>query len=245
MAVRIAAAQLAGLSRVRMVVPAPPFVGLVTPGGAEFNNYAVAERPGSPVRELGDALAVLRDAFAPNPLRFELIEQASPGAVGALLAAGLTETGRYPLLALEADQLIMPATPAGVTVRVSATLRDAIDADAVANVAFGGGDSREPKAPGEPADGGSVLAVLDGRTVATAFWTAVAHGVTEIAGVATLPEWRGRGLGSLVTAAAVRAAAERAGVTLAWLTPGHEGADRIYRRVGFAPVGTAVHLKAA
>jgi predicted GNAT family acetyltransferase len=70
----------------------------------------------------------------------------------------------------------------------------------------------------------------------------VADGVTEIAGVATVSEYRKRGLGALVTAVAVQAAAERAGVTLAWLTPGSDGADRIYRSVGFEPVATAVHL---
>jgi GNAT superfamily N-acetyltransferase len=68
--------------------------------------------------------------------------------------------------------------------------------------------------------------------------------VSEIAGVATLPAVRGRGLGALVTAAAVEAVRDLAGVRLAWLTPGHDGADRIYRRAGFAPAATAVHLVA-
>ena len=82
----------------------------------------------------------------------------------------------------------------------------------------------------------------NGHPAASAVWTGVADSVTEIAGVATLPSARNRGLGSLVTAAATRAAADLAGATLAWLTPGHDGADRIYRRLGFAPTATAVHL---
>jgi hypothetical protein len=45
-----------------------------------------------------------------------------------------------------------------------------------------------------------------------------------------------------VTAHTVRAAATLAGVTLPWLTPGDSGADRVYRRIGFSPVATAVHL---
>lgn len=242
MAVRIAAAQLAGLSRCRTVVTAPPFTGLLTPGGAGFNNYAVAARPGRPVHDLGTSMTELTKAFAPRPVRFELIDEASPGAVPALLAAGLTETGRYPVLTMDTAGLVMPPTPDGVTVRVSATLRDATDANAVADVAFGTGDDREPETPGDPTGGGSVLALVDGTAAATAFWTAVADGVTEIAGVATLPEFRNRGLGAFVTAAAVRAATDLAGATLAWLTPGHDNADRIYRRAGFAPAATAVHL---
>jgi GNAT superfamily N-acetyltransferase len=242
--VRIAAAQLVGLSRQRKVVAASPFVGLMVPGGPAFLQYAVAERPGEPVRELGDSLETLRAAFAPEPVRFELIDEACPGAVGLLVGAGAEVAGRFPLLTLHTAKLTMPDAPAGATVRVSASKQDAVDAERVAAAAFESETRGEPDAPGAAADGGSVIAHLDGQPVATAFWTAVADGVSEIAGVATLPAVRGRGLGALVTAAAVEAVRDLAGVRLAWLTPGHDGADRIYRRAGFAPAATAVHLVA-
>jgi GNAT superfamily N-acetyltransferase len=242
LAARIAAAQLSGLSRTRTVIAASPFTGLLKPGAAGFMSYAVAEKPGQAVRELGDSLEILRAAFAPIELRFELIDEACPGAVEALLAAGLTSTGHYPLLTLETENLIIPATPPGVTVHVVRSKQDAIDSQRVASAAFDSPMDEDPPAPGDPRDGGSVVAEVDGRVVATAFWTSVADGVSEIAGVATSPDYRNRGLGALVTAAAVRAAVELAGVRLAWLTPGHDGADRIYRRVGFAPTAHAVHL---
>ena len=240
-AVRIAAAQLSGLSRVRTVVAASPFTGLVKPGGPEHAHYVVAERPGAPVSDLGNSLEVLRAAFPPGPIRFELVDEACPGAVDALLAAGLTTVGRYPLLTLDITELVEVPTPDGATVRVAKTKQDAVDSDRVASAAFGSPPG-DPDAPGEPTSGGSVLAIMDGRPVATAFWTAVADGVTEIAGVATDDGHRRRGLGAAVTAAAVRAAADLAGATLAWMTPGHDGADRIYRSVGFAPTANAVHL---
>jgi GNAT superfamily N-acetyltransferase len=243
-AVRIAAAQLAGLSRSRKVVGASPFVGLMVPGGPAFHNYAVAERPGETVRGLGDSLEILRAAFAPEPVRFELIDEACPGAVDLLVGAGVEVAGRFPLLTLDPAKLTMPGTPTGATVRVSASKQDAVDAERVASVAFGSEARGDPDAPGDPEGGGSVVARVDGEPAATAFWTAVADGVSEIAGVATLPALRGRGLGALVTAAAVEAARDLAGVRLAWLTPGHDGADRIYRRAGFAPAATAVHLVA-
>ena len=243
-AVRIAAAQLAGLSRKRKVVAASPFAGLLVPGGPAFLQYAVAERPGEPVRELGNSLEILQAAFAPDPVRFELIDEACPGAVELLIGAGVEVTGRFPLLTLDPTKLIMSDTPAGATVRVSASKQDAVDAERVAAAAFESEMRGEPDAPGAPAGGGSVIAHVDGEPGATAFWTAVADGVSEIAGVATLPAFRGRGLGALVTAAAVEAVRDLAGVRLAWLTPGHDGADRIYRRAGFAPAATAVHLVA-
>jgi GNAT superfamily N-acetyltransferase len=241
-AARIAASQLVGLSRTRTAVRASPFVGLVAPGEPGYANYAVAEHPGRPVRDIGDSLAILGPAFEPNKIRFELIDEASPGAVEALLEAGLTADGRYPVLTLDTQKLIMPSTPLGVTVGVVRSKEDAIDAKAVADSAFGMVGGKEPDEPGPPELGGYVVARLDGTAVAAAGWLPVADGVTEIAGVATRSEYRKRGLGALVTAVAVRAAAERAGVTLAWLTPGSDGADRIYRGVGFAPVATAVHL---
>jgi GNAT superfamily N-acetyltransferase len=244
LAARIAAAQLTGLSRVRTVVPAPPFTGLIKPGAPAFANYAVAQKPGVPVTELGDSLDILRAAFPPGPVRFELIDEACPGAVAALEAAGLTVVGHYPLLTLEVADLTMPPAPEGATVEVAKTKQDAVDADRVASAAFGS-PAGDPDAPGDPTSGGSVLARVGGEPVAAAFWTAVADGVTEIAGVATLEEYRGRGLGALVTAAAVQAAVELTGVSLAWLTPGHDGADRIYRKVGFTPTAHAVHLSAA
>jgi ribosomal protein S18 acetylase RimI-like enzyme len=242
LAARIAAAQLSGLSRNRTVVAASPFTGLLKPGPASFMSYAVAEKPGQAVRELGDSLDILRAAFAPIEVRFELIDEACPGAVEALLAAGLTATGRYPLLTLETENLLLTEAPEGATVHVAESKQDAIDAQRVASAAFDSPMDEDPPAPGDPRDGGCVVARMDGKVVATAFWTSVADGVSEIAGVATTPEYRNRGLGALVTAEAVRAAVERAGVRLVWLTPGHDGADRIYRRAGFTPTAHAVHL---
>jgi GNAT superfamily N-acetyltransferase len=219
-------------------VAASPFTGLLVPEGPAYTQYAVAEKPGRRVYELGNSLEILRATFAPDPVRFELIDEACPGAVDVLLAAGIEETGRYPLLTLDTAELALPAVPAGVTVHVSKSNQDAVDAQRVADTAFGSKTGSEPDAPGDPAGGGSVLARIGDEAVATAFWTAVADGV------ATMPRYRNRGLGALVTAAAVSAVRELAGVELAWLTPGHDGADRIYRRAGFTPAATAVHLVA-
>jgi predicted GNAT family acetyltransferase len=87
-----------------------------------------------------------------------------------------------------------------------------------------------------------VLIHVDGVPAATAAWTAVADEVTEIAGVATIHSHRRRGLGAIATAYATLKAFEQGGATLAWLTPGDDGADRIYRRLGYTPQATAVHL---
>ncbi|MFD0747146.1 GNAT family N-acetyltransferase [Phytohabitans flavus] len=62
--------------------------------------------------------------------------------------------------------------------------------------------------------------------------------VAEIAGVATLPTARRRGLGAAVTAALARYALD-AGVELVFLSAGSDDIARIYARAGFRRVGTA------
>ncbi|MGQ0841436.1 GNAT family N-acetyltransferase [Actinokineospora sp.] len=241
-AARIAAAQLAGLSRARQLVPAGPFTGLLAPGAHAFFSYAVAANPGEPITDVTDALAILRAAFPPGGLRFELIDQACPGAAEALEAAGLTVTARVPLMTVDPDQVTLPDPPDGVTVEVVRTVADRVAGNAIGNAAFEVVTDPPSGEPPPPEDGGSVLARLHGKPVAVASWTQVADGVTEIVGVATPAEHRRKGLGGLVTAHAVRAAAELAAVRLAWLTPGGDDADRVYRKVGFAPIASAVHL---
>ncbi|MGH3864039.1 GNAT family N-acetyltransferase [Actinokineospora sp.] len=243
LAVRIATAQRNGLARSKTVIPAGPFTGMLTEGGHPMASYAVATEPGKRVTDLAGSVEVLRAAFPPGLLRFELIEQACPGASDLLIAAGLMVTARIPLMTVDPADVTVPEIPHGVTIQRVTTAGDATAANAVAHVAFGA--PGEPGVSGEPGpveDGGSVLARLDGKPVAVASWTGVADGVTEIAGIATAEEHRRKGLATLVTAYAVRTAAERAGVTLAWLTPGDDGAEKVYRQVGFSHVADAVHL---
>jgi predicted GNAT family acetyltransferase len=62
--------------------------------------------------------------------------------------------------------------------------------------------------------------------------------VAEIAGVATLPAARHRGLASAVTATLAHALRD-AGTDLVFLSAGSEEIARVYLRVGFRRIGTA------
>ncbi|MET9269839.1 GNAT family N-acetyltransferase [Kribbella sp. NPDC003557] len=205
----------------------------------------VAAEPGQPFtpEEVPTALAVIRQAFAAEDrwLSAELVDEASPGLAEALAANGMTLVSRLPLLVVEPDDLLVPELPAGVTVRVVASDEDQKVANAVAAEAYemdGADFAFKP----DPADGGAVLVYADDVPAATASWTAVADGVTEVAGVGTIHTQRRRGLGGIATAYATLKAFELGGATLAWLTPGDDGADRVYRRLGYAPKATAIHL---
>lgn len=233
------------LQQTRRVVPAGPFTGLLAVDGPAYLSYAVASRPGEAVTsasEVVQAIALLRETFPPETLRFELIDQACPGAAGLLEAAGMRVTMRIPVMVLDPVEAEVPATAAGVTVAYIDTEADRIEGAKVAGAAFDFEGDLPTGPPPRPEDGGSVLARVDGEPAAVASWTQVADGITEIVGVGTTTEHRRKGLGALVTAHAVLAAAELGGATLTWLTPGGDDADRVYRKVGFTPVATAIHL---
>ncbi|HST38684.1 MAG TPA: GNAT family N-acetyltransferase, partial [Conexibacter sp.] len=69
----------------------------------------------------------------------------------------------------------------------------------------------------------------------------VRDGMTELAGIAVAAEARRRGIAAAVTSALALEAAAR-GATLPFLTPGDDGAGRVYRRAGFAPAGEMLHM---
>jgi len=62
--------------------------------------------------------------------------------------------------------------------------------------------------------------------------------VAEVAGVATLPSARRRGLGAAITAALARHAVD-SGADVVLLSAGSDDVARVYVRVGFRRIGTA------
>ncbi|MEV8377041.1 GNAT family N-acetyltransferase [Kribbella sp. NPDC056861] len=244
-AARIASAQMQGLTRARRQIVAGPLVGMLHDEDVWFLSVAVAAEPGTPFDpdEVTWALDTVRKAFAAEGrwLHAELIEEANPGLAEALEANGMTIVSRPPLLVVEPADLKLPDLPEGITATVVTSAEEQAEADAVAADAYDTEDAANPFQP-NPANGATVLIRQNGVPVATAAWTAIADGVTEVAGVGTLHSHRRQGLGALATAYATQQAFETGGAALAWLTPGDDGADRIYRRLGYEPKATAVHL---
>ncbi|HWD79984.1 MAG TPA: GNAT family N-acetyltransferase [Kribbella sp.] len=242
---RIARAQVDGLSRSRRQIVAGPLSGMLHDRDDWYLSTMVAAEPGQPfeVEEVAGSLAIIRQAFAAEGrwLGAELVEEASPGLAEALEANGMTIVSHLPLLVVEPADLVVPGLPSGVSIKVVESEEEQKIADAVSSEAYempGSGFAFKP----DPVDGGAVLVYAEDVPVGTAAWTAVADGVTEVAGVGTLHAHRRRGYGAIATAYATLKAFELAGATLAWLTPGDDGADRVYRRLGYAPKATAVHL---
>ncbi|MEU4717490.1 GNAT family N-acetyltransferase [Micromonospora purpureochromogenes] len=226
-------------ARPRLDATAPPSLADVT---------AVRERQ----RELG------------LPEALEWVHETTPDLLAVARAAGLSVL-EAPLMVLDPAALPDPATLTDVPVRVLDPDAPGFAADvaarrAVAAVGFAAaGTARGDAGPAERDAAITELDVAaldeertrlaDGRRLSVLAGTpeegALASGmamrvddVAEIAGVATLPAARRRGLGAAVTATLAHELLA-AGTDLVFLSAGSEEIARVYLRVGFRRVGTA------
>ena len=233
---------------------------LFVPAKAGFPYYA-RPRLGARAPLTADAIRAVRarQRELRLPESFEWIEQSAPDMAAAATAAGL-HVHRHPMLAL-GTLAPAPPTPPTVSVRiVRPDDEDLVQAWAVPGVAFGhpGGEigragvvERDKLAAGhDPAvlevvrarlrAGRSVLATAagpDGPVAAGSYQ--YVDGVAEITGVGVLPERRRLGLGAGVTHALAAHALAR-GARIVFLSAADADAARIYARLGFREIGTAV-----
>jgi predicted N-acetyltransferase YhbS len=203
-----------------------------------YANYAVPNA-GATAWEGIDAL---RAAFAAEGLqpRLEFIAESAPGLEEALAADGFTLQGRYPVMTLPAEQLREVPSPAGVVIARVLEGGDVRALLATAAEAFGDGPPTDAQIAAY--GGRGHLARADGEPAGAAFHSVIAEGVSELGGIGVRERFRRRGVAAALTGASA-AAAVAAGAQLCFLTPGDEGAERVYARAGFAREGTTmVHM---
>jgi ribosomal protein S18 acetylase RimI-like enzyme len=201
-------------------------------------NYAVPE----PGEHDWTGIDELRRAFAVHGLhpRLEFVGECAPGLEAALAAAGFEPEGHFPVMTLQADELREVPVPDGVVITRAV---GAVEARAVLEVgaeAFGA----EPPTEAEVAayQGRGMLARADGAPAGAASRSDIAEGVSELAGIGVRERFRRRGIAAALTCA-VAADAFAAGAELCFLTPGDDGAERVYARAGFGRAGTTmVHM---
>ncbi|MFY1656431.1 GNAT family N-acetyltransferase [Micromonospora sp. WMMD1274] len=233
--------------------------------GAGWPFYARPRLGADEAPTLADVTAVrARQRELGLPEAFEWVHEHQPDLLAVTRSAGLSVL-EAPLMLLEPQRLPDPGTFSDVPVRVLDPAEPGFAADialrrAVAAVGFANGGTARGDAG--PAERDAALAQLDvaaleeeatrvaeGRRISVLAGTpgegALASGmamrvddVAEIAGVATLPSARQRGLGAAVTATLAREL-RAAGTDLIFLSAGSEDIARVYLRVGFRRVGTA------
>jgi predicted N-acetyltransferase YhbS len=200
-----------------------------------YANYAVPNA-GAVAWEGIDAL---RAAFAAEGLqpRLEFVAECAPGLEEALAADGFALQGRYPVMTLPAEQLREVPAPDGVVIARVLEAGDVRALLATAAEAFGDGPPTDAQIAAY--GGRGHLARADGEPAGAAFHSSLADGVSELGGIGVRERFRRRGIAGALTGAAA-AAAVAAGAQLCFLTPGDEGAERVYARAGFARAGTTI-----
>ena len=211
-----------------------------------YLSYAIPEDGARPTAEDVAALVAAYEHRDRLP-RLEFLPGAAPAVEAVLLAAGFVVEARLPAMVCTPRQLVVPSLDAGLELAVPCDDADLYAMTAAQHAAFGD----------EPPDADSVassrtmldpgtLAILardraSGEVVGGGVATVPGDGVTEIAGIGVLEAHRRRGIATAITAR-LTADAFAAGVTTAFLTPGDDGAHRVYQRAGFADATVMLHI---
>jgi ribosomal protein S18 acetylase RimI-like enzyme len=232
-------------------------------GGYPF--YARPRLDGSDEPSAADVAAVReRQRELGLPEAFEWVHETNPGLLAVARSAGLAVL-EAPLMVLDPAALPEPAALSDVPVRLldpempdfaaALTSRRAVETIGFGSPGTARGDAGPAErdaalvapasdfvvAEGSRAKAGMRLFALAETPAegALASGTAMRVGdVAEIAGVATLPAARRRGLAAAVTATLARQLLD-AGTDLVFLSAGGEDIARVYLRAGFRRIGTA------
>ncbi|MFF0437322.1 GNAT family N-acetyltransferase [Streptomyces sp. NPDC004327] len=177
------------------------------------------------------------------PEAFEWVAETTPGLRAAVEASGLV-VHAHPLMVLTEAAEEPPVLPEGVTVRMVGAADPALESAVAAPYAAFGATPTAGAAAQVAArlDAGltRLAAALDPSDTALAAGQHQPVGpVTEVVGVGTRPEARRRGLGLAVTAALV-ADARAHGAETVFLSATDATVARLYARLGFRTIGTAL-----
>jgi GNAT superfamily N-acetyltransferase len=209
---------------------------------SEGSNYAIPLDGCVPTPEDVAELVELFVSAGRVP-RLEYLPATAPEAETVLLASGFEVELRTPVMSCTPDTLTVPPLPGGAELQPLDALSAPEDVIALVHaqqVAFG--EAPDPDEPGLLTLPIAVLARVDGEPAGGGMGLVVADGTTELVGIAVAERFRRRGLAGAITAELARQAFE-AGAVTAFLTPGDEGAQRVYARAGFVPTDVMLHLR--
>ena len=176
--------------------------------------------------------------------RLEYIANAAPCVEAALIAHGFAVEKRYPILVCTPSQLKGRRTADGYTLELARSDDDIVAAAAALADAFGESVPRAEPLIRMTAQGGVLIVaqhIASGMVVGAGIATPPHDGVSEVAGIGVRAAFRNQGVAGALTSAITRHAFAR-GVTLAWLTPGDDGPERVYARAGFARASEQLHI---
>jgi GNAT superfamily N-acetyltransferase len=219
-----------------------------TPANADSTDgpYAIPRRLGRSLRDadLGELHAMFRRQSARPQVEF--LAGLDPDLPARLASAGYQEIRRKPVLLVHPGDVQPPPAPARaelVSLSHESSLDETREGWETNARGFGeAGEASEQEIRAFRAGLVSSRAFTlrsDGRPVAAGMFEAIRGGVTELAGITTLPHYRRQGFAGYLTAAMAQSAIDH-GATLVFLSAVSEEAGRVYERVGFRPCAALV-----
>jgi ribosomal protein S18 acetylase RimI-like enzyme len=213
-----------------------------------FFNFAI---PDHPIEELSrEELDALEAAFVAHErtLRFEFLHEYTPRLRRVLDSLAVPLESENPLLVCRPDTWTGVPRLAGLEIR--RLTPDSPDDDLAADIDVGSrgfGEVGRDATPERVADlrrrlgAGNqyFLARMNGEPAGVGAYMVLLDGMTEVVGIATLPEYRRRGIAAAVTAEITRHAFEQ-GAHTAFLTAADDDASRVYQRSGYRRIGTGL-----
>lgn len=212
-------------------------------------SYAIPDEGATP--EPGDVEA-LGEAYRRRRRvpRLEYLPSLAPAAEAVLRAAGFMVEARLALMTCGPSDAVALPVPAGVELVAPKDDEQLRGGLAVANAAFGEGagpsSAQVDRARSQVTAGGVALLARDaasGRPIGWGQATPARDGASELVGIAVDAAHRRRGIAGAITFQLARATLAR-GVQTAFLTPGDDGAGRVYARAGFVARSEMLHLRA-
>ena len=188
--------------------------------------------------------------------RLEYLPVAAPDVEAALVAGGFAVEARLPVMTCAAGAAVDLAPDDDIVIAAPATDEDFRAMRAAQHAAFsafieghddGDEDDDERARATAPADrrrrprAAGARRARPARSSRAASPPCPGDGVTEIGGIGVLESHRRRGIAGAITAAWPAPRTPR-GTATVWLTPGDDGAHRVYARAGFTDTTCQVHL---
>ena len=245
---RVVANVLAAAAAGREVIDCGPFRAFLSyDTDMIYLNYAV---PVAPCEDWGQALRALREVFVLRKRRprLEYFPGLWPDLLPALQAAGYAVELEAPFMLLTPSELVVPPSTGARVQLLNPTdpTSDFMTMYEVGAKGFGMAFSEDLAATEARAraqlDDGVFLAALswwEGQGAACGSLSCSGE-VAELAGVATLPELRRRGLASELCHRLMEAGFAQ-GLTLVWLAAANVAACRVYEALGFQHGGVQIH----
>ena len=224
----------------------PPFSLLLDATTADrYRNYAYPDDGADPDPRTVVALVAAFEEHG-RTARLEYIPHLAPALEATLARSGFAREGELPLMCCTRETLRPGDLPDGVECELALRADALREAAEVQNAAYSAGPATDADVARlrRTVDGGGLVALArgsDGSPLGSGLVAAPREGVAEVAAVGVLADARGQGIGAGVTAFLSNQALAR-GIDMPFLMAAHDAEARIYRRIGFKPFGTMLHM---